>query len=197
MATTNVIRSNIKLLCRLLIVGGGMPTRGQKEMKGWIYFIATMLALQACATPEFKEAETKCGEEAARLFPVLTTQQLVTVPIVKQVPSGNINCLSQSNVLGQVETNCQQQYRNEYGTQAIVADIDSNLSARTSHTRRCTLTTCLAKFGNERCEELKGESKYVSHETPRQMLCQTDSDCGLGKSCRSRLGGGTICRERD
>lgn len=156
--------------------------------------LALILAAGGCATQEFSQARASCEAEAWGHFPGSLTQKMVTVTRSVPVPDGNVSCTSNYSY-GSVRTNCTQGTTYQAINENVVQTVDLNAASRQSYIRTCTERKCLVEYGNEQCEpnaRLSGD-----HERPRTMMCQTDSDCGSGKSCRSRSGGGTICRQID
>lgn len=156
--------------------------------------ISLAMLIGGCATEEFSTVKNKCESEALRDYPPSLSQEMVTVPRFNKVPSGNISCSSRP-FLGSVETNCTQGTKNETSFDTFVQTVDTNVSNRNAYIKSCTRRQCLYEYGNDDCNpssRINGD-----HPKPRALICQVDADCGSGKTCRSRSGGGTICRQTD
>ncbi len=157
-----------------------------------LIFLAVLAS--GCATKEFDQVKSACESAAWQAYPASLSREMVTVSRIVSVPDGNVSC-SSNIFLGSLRTNCTQGVRYETAYDNVIQTVDANAQARNAYIGSCARRQCTARYGNAECDP--NGSPSSEPQTPRALLCLVDADCGSGKSCRSRIGGGTICRQID
>ncbi len=105
----------------------------------------------ACATPEYRSAQSECHPQALAQFPVVQVSSLVTMHRVIQVPTGQNHCTTIQQ--GQVaHTTCTPVMRPEFIPYQQTMMTDANEAARDAAIRSCANQLCLQRYGNPDCK---------------------------------------------
>ncbi len=107
--------------------------------------------LTACATPEYRSAQSECQPQALAQFPVVQVPSLVTMHRVIQVPTGQNHCTTIQQ--GQVaHTTCTPVMRPEFIPYQQTMMTDANEAARDASIKSCANQLCLQRYGNPDCK---------------------------------------------
>jgi hypothetical protein len=113
-------------------------------------WLVCVLGLSACATPEFRAAQSECTPGAFTKYPVEEVQTLVTRSRPVQVPSGLTQC-STSYHGNQAHTTCFPIMRTEFLNYQEMAMVDKNKLVRDSLIKGCAQALCVQRYGNAAC----------------------------------------------
>ncbi len=117
--------------------------------RSWLACIAGVLT--ACATPEYRSAQSECQPQALAQFPVVQVPSLVTMHRVIQVPTGQSHCTTTQQ--GQVaHTVCNPVTRSEFIPYQQMVMTDANEAARDAVIQSCANQLCLQRYGNPDCK---------------------------------------------
>jgi hypothetical protein len=107
--------------------------------------------LTACATPEYRAAQSQCAPSAFTQFPIQQVSTWVTLHRVIQVPTGQSHCTTTQQ--GQVaHTVCNPVTRPEFIPYQQMVMTDANESARNAVIQSCANQLCLQRYGNPDCK---------------------------------------------
>ncbi len=116
----------------------------------WLLSLAA-LWLTACATPEYRSAQSECQPQALAQFPVVQVSSMVTMHRVIQVPTGQSHCTTTQQ--GQVaQTICNPVMRPEFIPYQQMVVTDANEAARDAAIKSCANQLCLQRYGNPDCK---------------------------------------------
>jgi len=115
-----------------------------------LLLLVCVLGLSACATPEFRAAQSECTPGAYNQYPVEEVQALVNRSRAVQVPSGFTQC-STSYQGKHAYTTCFPIMRTEFLNYQELAKVDKNKADRDSLIKGCAQALCLQRYGNAAC----------------------------------------------
>ncbi len=136
-------------------------------------------------TAEMRMDSLKCEREAAQTYPYA---QVINSSGGGASGSSNTTCYGSGSYV-----NC-----NTSGggyTAPRITTSDGNARRRSDY-----YDSCMAAFGYERifvsdeANRNRTSSSRTYVDNPGVMECERNSDCGQGRRCRSKKGGGTECR---
>jgi hypothetical protein len=168
------------------------------DTRRYIFIILMTIITAGCATPEYNQARFECNQVAYQKYPQMLQSTVVRKSTRVEVPDGNVTCSTVSIESGgtvgrplyRTETQCRQgsKYQTRYYDDLVAIDV--NESARNMFIFACVNDLCLRRYGNNNCEG----GPNTNNTSKGAMECGANSDCPSGLSCRSKSGGGTICR---
>ena len=166
-------------------------------MKKLLLLVLTLITVAGCTTPEFGQALYECEQDALKKYPEELRNISQRKSNLVEAPDGNVSCSTRYVEAGgtvgrpnyQTETVCTQGKRLETRYYDALVTVDKNEATRSRYKYECAADLCTKRFGNRMCESSADKSNQQT-----QMECQVDKDCSHGLSCRSKSGGGTICR---
>lgn len=173
MIVTSLMKSSLAFLCVLLLLSGCAQYR-------WFKPGATQ--------SDFNVDSYECQVQAAAVYPTHVVSQQITPTYVN--PS-TTNCHTTGYVYGRASVHC------TTTPGAVVPGVVSTIDVN-ARNRDQIKKNCMVARGWELREVDDSGAPVNSVSSTRSvgagMMCQVDSDCTSGKSCRSVRGGGTECR---
>jgi len=109
------------------------------------------LTLIGCATPEYKNAQGECRDEAYQKYPIYNVPKIVTLTRPVQVPTGQTDCVT-THTGNVANTTCNPVTRTEYVPYQQNMIVDENAHFRNQAVRSCTAQLCNSRFGNVECK---------------------------------------------
>jgi hypothetical protein len=166
-------------------------------MKNLLLLVLTLITVAGCTTPEFGQALYECEQDALKKYPKKLQNIWQRESNLVRVPDGNVSCstsyVESGGTVGRpnynAKTDCTQGERLEKRYYDVLVTVDENEATRSRYKYECAADLCTKRFGNRMCE-----SSAVKSNQQTLMECQIDKDCTRGLSCRSKSGGGTVCR---
>jgi len=163
-----------------------------------LYILVSVVVVAGCTTPEFDQARYECEQVALQKYPPIYRNVVQRKSESVQVPDGNVTCnttyIESGGTVGRpmyrAETRCTEgtKYETRYYNETVTIDV--NERARSDLTYACTFDLCMRRYGNRMCEGVSSKSDTTIYT----MECGASIDCPVGQSCRSKPGGGTMCK---
>lgn len=148
---------------------------------------------------DFNRDTYECETEAAIIYPTQIVTQQVTSGYT--TPS-TTNCYGTGSaygnsgyIYGNSNTNCTT-IPGQY-VPGITARVDVNVNNRAQAAKQCMYARGWQLIRVDQTARNTNSSANTYDDRKSIFECEISADCGQGRSCRSRKGGGTECRDDD
>ena len=124
-------------------------------MKTTVTALCLIALLSACASDEYRRAESQCEPEAYKNYPVSLQQRTRTETRYELVGTGQVSCYGSGMTTYSGNTgfttgsaNCQEQKVPKAVEYQVTDTVDVNRSMRLTQISECAMRTCVQQYGS-------------------------------------------------